>query len=264
MPGNLLLFLPLLAGYAFIHICYLTRYRAQSLSGHALIFETAAAGLVSVPFGHLLLQILRCLPYVEALRSWWHGQPLAVPFAAAVVAGLLVAILAALVCNLALGLWHCREGSPALTENSLEKPEKKRLPERFSQLLDLSRDAALARATQSSGNDLWMILRKAALEQQLVFLSLGNRKVYVGYVTRAPSLKPTGTHVSVLPLLSGHRDAGTLAVTYDIFYKLEKYQDQEVAVALPASEIREARFYYFDLEYDRLSLEAGTQVPGER
>lgn len=58
MPSNLLLLLPLLGGYGFIHLFYFTRFRAQTLEGHRLIFEAAMWGFGFVLPARVLTSLL--------------------------------------------------------------------------------------------------------------------------------------------------------------------------------------------------------------
>ena len=263
MPSNLLLFLPLLGGYAFIHICYLTRYRAQSLSGYALLFEVAWSGFLSVIIVRLILNWLGGMALVSAVRDFWHYQPFALPYSGTILAGTLLAPSAGIVCNLALGLWHYSESFRA----SLDEVEPRDNPDEhetkadhplpsFSRFLEFSRGAALNRATSSSGNDLLNTLRKAAAEEKILFVSLSDRKIYIGWVGRAPTLKADDRYVSIVPVLSGHRDADSLKVTYDVLYNESTLKEKrELAVVLPVQEIREARIYHFDLEIEHLQAE---------
>src|SRR4051812_48355583 len=101
MPSNLLLLLPLLGGYLFIHFCYRFYFRAQALDGHRLIFEAAVAGFT-------LFLPCRGLAYLLAheqpgLREAWYGAGGHVPFLSSVALTLLVAPLAAYIWNLCEG-----------------------------------------------------------------------------------------------------------------------------------------------------------------
>jgi hypothetical protein len=60
MPYNLLLLLPLIGGFLFVHLTHYFRFAAQRMDGYRLLFQSAIAGaadrdlLVGCPSGRCL------------------------------------------------------------------------------------------------------------------------------------------------------------------------------------------------------------------
>src|ERR1700744_5570854 len=54
MPSNVALFLSLLAGYAFVHLFYFTRFRSQRLDGYRLLIEAGVVGVVLYAAGRVI------------------------------------------------------------------------------------------------------------------------------------------------------------------------------------------------------------------
>lgn len=246
MPSNLLLLLPLLGGYLFIHSCYSTRFRAQALSGHRLIFEAAVAGFVAVLPAHLTVEGLRWSPWGSELRSWWHGVA-GDELPATLVLALLFAPLGALLWNLILALWNgAREwgGHQPWTA--------------WSGLVEEGREFSLRRALERQGDRLQVFLSTAAIRAQqelmLTMLSMKDRKVYVGLVLRSPNLQPHGQYVPVLPFFSGFRSPDALEVDLDREYPFDRYfseksllDQEDFIVVLPVAEIASARLFEQDV-----------------
>jgi len=274
VPSNLLLFLPLLGGYTFIHLFHFTRFRAQSLTGHNLVFEASLAGFLSVALTRCVIWCVDALGWGGGLRAWVTDHMGATPYLGTVVGGFLVAPLAAVVCNLAVGIWQ-RWQRPEGVAGAEDVPEDRpdasmdtepAKPEPLPGLLELSQRVALDRAIRNSGNDLLIFLHDAAhraqTDKMTALLSMSDRKVYVGWVTRSPSLRPGDQFVRILPLMSGCRGHDDLGVRFTTFYPDERYlrecpeeqrksfqhlQPEDFAVIVPLSEIRDA--HYFDLNF---------------
>jgi len=86
-----------------------------------------------------------------------------------------------------------------------------------------------------------------------------NGKIYAGLVVTSPNLSPHDSYVSILPLMSGHRDPKTLKIEYDFAYPVNQLLKLGghcgVVVALPVADIRSAHMLdkeYFERERDRL------------
>jgi len=275
VPSNLLLFLPLLGGYTFIHLFHFTRFRAQSLTGYNLVFEASLAGFLSVAFTRCVIWCVDALGWGGGLRAWVTDHMGATPYLGTVVGGFLVAPLAAVVCNLAVGIWQSRHprtgqgGTPGLPGDLAVAGSGNREQTRHEEtpgLFELSQRVALDRAIRNSGNDLLIFLHDAAhraqTDKMTALLSMSDRKVYVGWVTRSPSLRPGDQFVRILPLMSGCRGHDDLGVRFTTFYPDERYlrecpeeqrksfqhlQPEDFAVIVPLSEIRDA--HYFDLNF---------------
>ncbi len=73
-------------------------------------------------------------------------------------------------------------------------------------------------AIESSGNSLHQLLHQSVLKHVPILITLASRKVYVGYVTASPSLKPDNQHLSLLPVFSGYREKDSLKVVLELIY----------------------------------------------
>jgi hypothetical protein len=108
-------------------------------------------------------------------------------------------------------------------------------------------EAAKWIAIENSDNGWLRLLHFAVREEKPVALTLKNKKVYIGFVTRTPNLNPQEQYVSVLPLASGYRDAATLQLKltadYASVYKTKKVKASDFAVTIPLSSIDTASFF---------------------
>ena len=263
MPSNLLLLLPLLGGYLFIHFCFRFYFRAQALDGHRLIFEAAVAGFALFLPCRILVFFL--FTRTLGLRDVWYELAGHVPFLSTLVLTLLSGPIAAF-------LWNLWEGTLAWPrDRDDESPD-------LRAFLAVGRERALSWAVRRWGNSLQVLLHEAAKrairEYQLVCLTMKDRKAFVGWVTKSPNLRANDTYVSLVPLMSGYRDKDTLDLTFNVFYPTERYFDEssgviaaDFVVALPVAEITSARL--FDLELYSEVFAAGepgtdrTEAPGE-
>lgn len=71
MPSSLLLLLPLLGGYLFNHFSHILRFRAQTQTGHRLILEAAATGVVFLGLARAIALALMWLDWPESLLGVW-------------------------------------------------------------------------------------------------------------------------------------------------------------------------------------------------
>ncbi len=255
MPSNLLLLLPLLGGYAFIHICFRFRYRAQALSGHRLIFEASIAGLLFlVPSRALILLIaqpLRCTSWFQPL---WGQVTGGTGFVGTLILALFLAPSVAALWNVADGYrWHRRFRKRGQFPDWIPK---KYHPRSFRSHWETCRIHELDRAIKNSSNDLWILLHRAAQEaagaerRLAVALSMKDDKVYVGWVTRSPNLRPDDQHVSIYPLISGYRDGQTKEVIFTTDYPTDEEElsqaglrPEDFIVVLPLAEILTVRLF---------------------
>lgn len=253
MPSNFLLLLPLVGGYLFNHVFYKYRFRAQALAGHRLILEAAVSGLVFLGIARIVTVLLQI--YLPEFFSWWPTLAGKTSFAGTSVLAVLLAPLTAWIANLGCGFWS-RSRVPK--SRYADKTWGKKHIYRWRQA---SREHFLDKAIQTSGNALQKLLHQAAVHN--VVLSIGvtmdNGKIYAGKVTASPNLSPSDEYVSMLPLLSGHRDPQSLKIIYDTLYPVGKFErladDHNVVVALPVSEIKSAHLLdeeYYVNEIERL------------
>jgi hypothetical protein len=247
MPSNLLLLLPLLGGYAFIHLCYFTRFRAQTLEGHRLIFEAAVWGFLLVaPARALTLFWLGEIPWIQSLWSRLGGSQTG--YLGTLICALALAPVLALLWNYCVAAW--------LLSSAEEREED--VPGTFRDFLEPARLLALDRAILRSGDDLRILLHKAATRARrkvvTVCLSMADGKVYLGVVTRPPNLRPDEKSLSLLPVASGYRDKDDRRIHWNVRYPVDQYgkalDPDEFIVVLPLADIKNARL--FDEQYGEL------------
>jgi hypothetical protein len=216
LPYNVLL-LPLLGGYFFLTYWNFTKFTTKRHSGHRLIFHAAFAGLLFLTVAFLLVGVVRWQR--PDWTVWWRGV---VPFP--YLATSLIA------CFIGLTLWW--------PLNRFINPET----------------TAAERAIEESNDFLEMLLARAGRETKLVSVTLKNRKVYVGLVTRTLDPMYDRKYIQLLPIKSGYRDSNTheltLVVDYaDVYAKIIR---QEVKVAggirdfeivIPVSEIQSVNLF---------------------
>jgi hypothetical protein len=243
MPSNLLLLLPLVGGYVFIHLCYFTRFRAQTLEGHRLIFETAFWGFLFVVPARFLTRF--CLGEIKWVRELWAelgGSHMG--YLGTLVCALVLAPCCAVLCNFGVAAWQ--QGSAEMREQEV--------PPSFREFMEPARLLALDKAIIRSGDDLRILLHKAATRVMTVCLSMADGKVYLGIVTRPPNLRPDEKNLALLPVASGYRSKEDLRIHWNVRYPVDQYGDpldpDEFIVVLPLADIKNARL--FDEEYGEL------------
>lgn len=247
MPSNLLLLLPLLGGYCFIHLFYFTRFRAQTLDGHRLIFEAAICGFGFVFPARLLTHLW--LGDIEWLQVIWKDLGGAdTVFLGTLVLASLMAPVAAIFCNFVVAAW---------LQASAEAREEE-VPPSFKEFMEPAQLLALDKAILRSGDDLRILLHKAATrarkEVATICLYMADRKVYLGILTRSPNLRPDERTLTLLPVASGYRDKDDLQIKWNVQYPVEHYgsdlDPKEFILVLPLSDIKSARL--FDKNYEGL------------
>lgn len=247
MPSNLLLLLPLIGGYAFIHLCYFTRFRAQTLEGHRLIFEAAVWGFLFVAPARFLTRFwLGDVPWVQGLWADLGGDHTG--YLGTLICALVLAPGSALVWNFALAAWL--QGSKEAREEEV--------PPTFRDFMKPALLLALDKAILQSGDDLRILLHKAATRGRrkvtTVCLSMADGKVYLGVVTRPPNLRPDERNLALLPVASGYRSKEDLQIKWNVRYPVDQYgktlDPDEFIVVLPLPDIKNARL--FDEDYGEL------------
>lgn len=255
MPSNFLILLVIISGYLFNHSSHKLRFRAQTLAGHRLILEAAVSGLVFLAGARALAWGLREFILPQELLSWWWSFSGGLQFAGASVIALILAPVFAFGANLCVG---CRQRDLIPVDNDARWWWNG--PDRWRRA---SRQYYHGEAIRKSGNPFQKLLHQAATHAEdglTIGVTMTNGKIYVAQVIASPNLSPADEYVSVLPLLSGHRDADTLKIVYDTLYPVPKFQQlaamHEVAVALPVPEIKSAHMLdeeYYAAEIKRLS-----------
>jgi hypothetical protein len=239
--GPILLLFSLAGGYAFLQLCWLTRYRWETLEWERNLFEAGLVGGLLFIGARLLAAPLASLPALIVARDVvGHAMPF--PYAASFAGALSLALLLAGVVN----AFH-------------------------------RRDAAIRRAVDRRGGELLILLQDAARYGSPVSLTMANRKVYVGFIVAPPG--PEYPYIRILPTISGYRESTSLRVTFDTAY-WPVYEDLErrerrgewveadadrFAIVLPVEQICSANL--FDDEIYRRYFEstvgdAGGSTPG--
>jgi hypothetical protein len=225
----LLLLFSLAGGYAFLQVCQLTKHRWDAQEWERNLFEAALAGAALFVAIRLAAPILGRFAWLVRVRD---GIRIALPhpFAASFLGALALALALAWLVN--------------------------RL---------VPRERAIRHAVERHGGELLILLQHAAQHALPVSLTMGNRKVYVGFVLAPPSLKYP--HTSILPTITGHREESTLQLVFDTAYwpvykDLRRRREQgesigvdveHFAIVLPVAQIRSANLFddntyarYFD------------------
>lgn len=234
MPWNLLL-LPLLGGYYFIHQFRLTRFRAKRSENQRLLIESAVAGAGWLLATRLLVLIgCHWFPILIATAREVLAQLAPFPFAPTFVGATLLEIAGAHVLNLFV---------PA--------------------------EMAVRYAIRWYGDELQNLLFDSMRAPDLISITLGNGKVYVGVPTDAPSLDPRTQYVAILPMFSGYRDAATkqmqLTTAYWPLYDrissgaISGPDPNDFEIIFPAAEVKSAN--RFDPEFYKGHFGGDIEIP---
>ncbi|QQR75630.1 MAG: hypothetical protein IPJ17_08690 [Holophagales bacterium] len=280
MPSNLLAFLPLLAGYLFLHSSYRFRFRAKTLEGHRLVFETAIAGFGLFGLARGLVLLFRSMPFGERLIDAWTLIAGDSPFFGTAAVCLLMAPLAGVGLNLASAAWQVREvlaadwpgaaaeGSEGAVGGAKGSDGREvgrlGLREAFRLGLVRARSEALAAALEGTKSELKAFLFRAAERAQedemMVLLTMKDRKVYVGWVVDSPTPDRNELDLAILPAFSGYRRADNLKVELNTTYPVDEYgntlDEEDFIVVLGLADIASAR-YFDDLVFKSLFPPAG-------
>lgn len=215
MPWNELL-LPLLAGYVFINICNLTRFRAQRHDGYRLVIECLFFGVAIFAGARFIVIWIHALPLGTQAESIIQKSGLGYPFLGTGILATVLALVLALIGNLVFNA------------------------ERAKKIIVKRQD-----------NGFMRLFHKAAIESRMVSVTLSSKKVYIGYILSTPNLSPGEQFVGILPIISGYRDKDTLRLVTTTNYGraidegVIPPEDFEVTVALASVEI--ANFFDPDI-----------------
>jgi hypothetical protein len=182
VPWNEFL-LPVLAGYIFINLFNLTKFRAQRQDGYRLLIESLFYGVAIFTIARILAIWIDRSYRIMALEQWLRDNGMMYPLAGTTFLAVLIALVLALLCNLVIRA------------------------ERAKRILVKRHD-----------NGFLRLFHRAAAEYRMVSVTLSNRKVYIGYVFRIPNLSPEEQFVGLLPVVSGYRDKDTLRLVLTTNY----------------------------------------------
>ncbi len=234
MSGSTALLVVLgVVGYLLLrHCCHRTSFRWDALEWQQNLFESTAVGLGLFGACRLVSPLGRYAANAVGLPAErvaaFAGDKFPVPFAASVIAALLLGLGGSLVAN-------------------------RRWP----------RDMAQALAVRHHGGSLRVLFLDAHLSQRTVMVTLNSRKVYVGWVFSPPSLRRPA-HVVLFPTLSGARSSEDLSITWTTDYspvyidlmsrfkRAERPSTEPVhfQLVIPLDSIQSATYFDKDL-YDR-------------
>lgn len=223
MPFNLLI-LPLLGGYIFLRYWNPTRYHALRAEKERLIMLAAIPGVISLIIAYGAMKTGQYLFPCElggyCFQTWWIKT---VPFDY-----IGTAITALILAGLA---W---------------------IP--LNRLGPCQRNRAIARIIEEDGIPLDVLLKKAQDETKTVSVTMGNGKVYVGWVTHLFNPAFQTLFIQILPTKSGYRTTDRNTVTFTTFYsnaldQIEKDFDAK------ASRL-------FDVEIELRNLRAQAETEG--
>jgi len=242
MPSSVPIFLSLLAGYAFVHLFYFTRFRAQRLDGYRLLIESGIVGIVLYAAARILE------PYTPGMTTWLSGFFPKNSELADTMYVVSLGLLAPVTLNLVIAV--AMRGETALADDA-DTPSIGRA---WSNVMEPARRAALNWAIRKLGNDLLLLLHDAATRprerQMTLHVTTDTGKVFIGWVTRSPNLKLEDEYLSMLPLASGYRKKDTMEMELNVFYPIEQYSDRggaldprEFAFVIPYASIKKANFF---------------------
>jgi hypothetical protein len=174
LPWNEFL-IPVLAGYAFIHFFHLTKFRAQRYDGYRLLIESTLVGVILFVLSRLTIIWLHGTRIGAQTELWIHREGISYPYLGSGVFALALAGASAQIANWIIGI-------------------------------DRAKDIVV----KKHSNGFLRLFHDALLQSKLVSVTLNSKKVYIGFITRTPSLTPDEQFVDLLPLLSGYRDKDTM------------------------------------------------------
>lgn len=185
----------LIAGYVFNLLFYPARFFSAQADGQRLFFMSAASGLLLATIAFLAqTRLMRCGwvrnidEYVSSAIPVLHATPLLLL--------LLLAPTLALVLNL---IAQC-------------------LARFFVKEKLTAKECIYASLTRKHGSPLVQLMHKA-VDAKLVLLSLKPRKIYCGWIIKAPASMDSGnSYVELLPKFSAHRDKDSLEMSSQIDY----------------------------------------------
>jgi hypothetical protein len=189
MANTATLFLLALAGgFVFAYRCHYTSYLASRVQGQALLLLAAAYAVGLLVLSRLTLTLIPLLysdPWLCLVRGAWDA-------------------LAGPLHNRAL---------PTFVGAFLWAPVLAWIVNEF-----YDRDEASDYVIMQYGGDTEKLLSNNLANVELIYVTLENRQVYIGWPTYTPGLRRDTEDFRILPVLSGFRDEQTLEVDYTTYY----------------------------------------------
>lgn len=240
----ILLLLALAGGFVFANGWKRTRYRISRAQGQEIYFYAVLYGLFLLFLSFLLFWIARGIipdPWEERIGEEWARflAPLEVPALPRFIGAFALGWLGAKVLN------------------------------------RISDDQITSKIVISEhGSQLEQFLYESILEAQLLFVAFDNRKVYVGWPTLQPKLKPrpdsNTEYFGLLPVRSGYLDETHLQPSFTTQYGpvYEKILDDTLTgvdmadfeILLPVDKVVVIRPYSLDLPQELFAMPSGEAI----
>ena len=214
-----LLLLPVLGGYLFLTLAYVTRYNTIRDSGYHLFFRSAAVGLVLGVAAHVLLFFLDDrFPLIR--ESWKPYLPSEYDDTA------ILSLALGFVLPFLLNLFHDRE-------------------------------KAAQQAARRRGGFIELLIADSRTRGKPVELSLRSGKSYIGFTSgfsiESGAIRRDESDVALIPIASGYRDNDTkkLEITTNYAPVIQEWltddrpdsSDKDFSIVFPISEIVSARIF---------------------
>lgn len=229
---SILVLLALAGGFMFAVLCERTRYPSLRGEGQQLYFYAAVFAVVLIFISRVLITVAIWLlpaPVEKGTETFW-----------ARLAGPL--------------------DSPALLTFFLAfwlGPVSAAIFNRFSDSKQIS-----AGVIEDFGGQLEKFLYDAVVDGQLIFVALGNRKVYIGWPMEVPKPKPrreeVKEHFRLLPVESGFLDEHTLEPEFTTPYapvynriasgKITAVAIEDFQIVIPLDEVTVVRAYSLEID----------------
>ncbi|MBK5299709.1 MULTISPECIES: hypothetical protein [Gammaproteobacteria] len=252
-----LAFFPLIAGYLFVTTWHKTRYLIKREDSQKIYIRAAFWGiwlfLLAFTFVTSIKQDVE--PYLAFVRVWADLAILQDSSDRQIDTAFWVLVLFS---TLALGMfggyllnWSLAFGTISRKEffRLLVRRVKHRDPHFFRQIYDYSTRAALKKVIHDLNADLEIIVMRALELTMPVSVTMGNGKVYIGYVTGAIDPGDKRDMLRILPVVSGYRAGEEMTLRFTTWYttvyqrfkkdeSLSHLNPELFEVAFPLSEIR--------------------------
>ena len=167
-----------MAGYLFINIFHLTKFRAQHHDGYRLLLESTLIGVVIFVLARILGFWAEKIGWIANVHQFVRQEGITYQFSGTAVLSCGIAVLAAYLGNWVVGAERAKGIIVRLNDNGFLR-----------------------------------LFHRALSESRMVSVTLSSKKVYIGYVLRTPNLTPKQQFVGILPVVSGYRDKDTLQLT---------------------------------------------------
>jgi len=236
------------------------------MDGYRLLLDSAVYGVFFAAIARCLVLAAALVHAKTPIRAAWVELAGDQSYAGTAFLAFLVSLPAPYVLN---GLSAIRQGgirnaiAQASNQPFHQGTTAKAARGILDAFLDPARAAAIGVTVKRWGSDLDRLLDQASRQlgsntPKPIMISLRTRKVYVGFVTRTPDLRPADAFFSLLPIWSGYRNATTLSVRFDTRYPLDSTAraPDDFVTSFPIEAIESAHFFDLDLYVSRFGGEA--------